>query len=96
MHIGITLGIIGGAIGIMGGLYGTYISIRKAKSPEEKTFTIKCSIVIWVLVTLFLCGLFLLPKPYNNYVWFLYIFAMVFGTQWINRKQKKIDDEKIR
>ena len=93
MHTGTILGIIGGVIGILGGLYGTYTTIRKVRSPEEKSFMINCSIAIWVLVTLFLCGLFLLPEPYDNYVWLLYIFAMLFGTQWINRKHKEIRED---
>ena len=49
-----TMGIIGGIggslIGLLGGVVGTYFSIRNAKGPEEKRLMIRASIVVWALL----------------------------------------------
>jgi len=92
MDTGTIGGIIGGTLGVIGGIIGTYFSIRNTHSPKEKSFVLKCSIVVWILVTAFICGLIILPKPYNNYLWLPYGFALAFGIKWMNRKQQSIAD----
>lgn len=90
MDTGTTGAIIGSALGIMGGLAGTYFSIRNTKSREEKSFVIKCSFVVWISVIAFLWGILALPKPYNHFLWLPYAILMPLGIRWMNRKQKAI------
>lgn len=47
------LGGLGGAVlgpilGLLGGLFGTWVSIRQTKSPREKRFVTKMAIITWV------------------------------------------------
>jgi drug/metabolite transporter (DMT)-like permease len=50
-------GIGGSVIGLLGGLFGTYMSIRNSKTPQEKALMVRASIVVWALLT----GLIIVP-----------------------------------
>lgn len=53
-----TWGIMSGMIGLMtalaGGIFGTYYSIRSARTMKQKSILIKMSIVIWMVFLLFI------------------------------------------
>jgi Ca2+/Na+ antiporter len=88
--IGLIGGIAGGIIGIVGGLIGTYFSIKKTNGPKERLFMIKISIIVWILVTVFLCLLLFLPAPYKWFMWIPYGIIMPLGIRYINKNQEKI------
>lgn len=54
---------------------------------------IKCSIVVWLIVSFFVLGLLMLPKPYNHFLWLPYALAMSFGIRWMSRKQQAIKEQ---
>lgn len=74
--MGLIGGIVGSLIGIAGGVFGSYCSIRAAKGPRERAFAIRCTVAAWVLCALFLAvlfaGLFLVPAPWGFLAWVLY------------------------
>ncbi len=90
MNPGIVGGIVGGVLGLLGGIVGTYFSIRNTAGPRERTFMIRVAIVVWIVVTAFLFGLVLLPRPYNFLLWLPYGIALPLGILWSNRRQRAI------
>ncbi len=85
--------IAGSAIGILGGIAGTYYSIKNTNGPKERSFVMKASAVTWVAMSIFLCGLLLLPSPYNNLLWLPYGLFLGFGIRKFNETQKRIRDD---
>jgi zinc transporter ZupT len=57
--------ILGSALGIFGGVFGTWASIRNTRTPAERRFMIRCSLVVWAGVMLFLVALLVVPQSYN-------------------------------
>ena len=93
MNIGTIGGIVGGALGLMGGIFGTYCSIKNTNGPKEKTFMIKASIITWIGIILFLALMFLLPNPYRFYLWIPYGIVLPIAIIKGNKIQQKIKKE---
>jgi uncharacterized membrane protein len=93
-EIWIWVGALGGSlIGVMGGVLGTYASIKNTQGPRERAFIIRASIVCWILVGVFLAGLFLIPGWYKFLLWIPYIFALNAGIRYWNKRQAEIRQE---
>jgi hypothetical protein len=86
-------GIAASLIGVLGGAYGTYMSLKHTNTPRERAFMIRCSLVVWFLVIAFVVGLMLLPVPYNILLWIPYLVVLVVGVQWMNKRQAQIRAE---
>ena len=86
MDPGTTGAIIGSTIGVIGGIVGTCVSIRKARSQEEKRWVMKVSLVTLMVVVAFVCGLLLLPRPYNHFLWLPYVGGLFLGLKWMSRR----------
>lgn len=85
--IGGGLGIV---IGVAGAAFGTYCSIRRTNGPRERAYVKRACLQCFVFVSLFLTGLFLLPKPYALLLWIPYAFALTcFIRRW-NEAQARI------
>lgn len=84
--------IAGSAIGIFGGIVGTYFSIKNTRGPMERSYVMKASALTWVTVAVFLCALLLLPSPYNHLMWVPYGLLLGFGIRKFNETQKRIRD----
>jgi hypothetical protein len=95
MQPGTIVGIVGSAIGICGGMVGTYFSIRNTNGPKERSFVIKATAMTWLAVAIFLCALLLLPSPYNKLMWLPYGVFLGFGIRKFNETQKRIRDREI-
>jgi hypothetical protein len=93
MHVGV-IGAIGGCvIGLLGGLAGTYFSIKNTNGPKERAFMMKASAVCWVVVLAFLALMVLLPRPYSYLLWIPYAILLPLGVLYFNRKQARIRQE---
>jgi len=95
MNSGLIGGIIGSAIGVLGGLIGTYCSIHNTNGPKERTFMIKCSVFFWIGIIVFLALLFLLPHPYRWLLWIPYCIALPVTIIKCNKIQAQIRSEEM-
>lgn len=93
MHPGIIGAIAGSAIGILGGIAGTYYSIKNTNGPKERSFVMKASAMTWVAMSIFLCGLLLLPSPYHHLLWLPYGLFLGFGIRKFNKTQERIRED---
>jgi hypothetical protein len=91
--LGLVGGIVGGAIGLLGGAVGTYFSIKNTLGPRERAFVTKASVICWVFVTAFLVAMFLLPSPQRFLLWVPYGILLPIGIRVWNRKQMAIRKE---
>ncbi len=62
---GLVGGLVGACVGLLGRATGTVMGIRSTNGPLERRFTIRASVIAWLLRATFLAGLILLPQPYN-------------------------------
>jgi hypothetical protein len=93
MNMGIIGAAIGGALGLMGGIYGTYCSIKNTNGPKEKAYIIKASIIGWIGITVFLVLMFLLQNPYRFLIWIPYGILLPIAIIKGNKIQAKIRKE---
>jgi hypothetical protein len=96
MDIGTVGGIIGGTMGLAGGAIGTYASIKNTAGPKERRFMVRVAVVGWILITLFLILLWVLPNPYRWLIWIPYGLALPLAIVVLNRKQQAIRSEEER
>jgi low temperature requirement protein LtrA len=89
-QIGLVGGLIGGVLGILGAAVGTYFSIKRTLGPRERTFMVRVSVVAWLIISAFLAGMLLLPKPYNWLLWIPYGIGLPLSIVWLNRRQAQI------
>jgi Ca2+/Na+ antiporter len=83
-------GLAGAVIGLVGGVVGTYFSIRNANGPRERSFMIKSAVVCWMAILIFLGLLFVLPHPYRWLMWIPYSVLLPLGIIYGNRRQQAI------
>jgi hypothetical protein len=69
MHAAYIATITGCTIGPIGGLVGTYCSIKNTNRSKERAFMVKASIVVWAGIILFLGLMLILPNPYRYFLW---------------------------
>ena len=85
--------IIVGIIGLMGGILGSYFSIKRAIDSKEKAFIIKIVIAGWIGTTIFLALLFLTPTPYRIFIFVPYSIIMTITIIKGNKILAKIRKE---
>jgi hypothetical protein len=91
--IGIVGGIAGGFLGLLGGAFGTYCTLRSAKGPRERAFLVKASVVCWVLVLGFVAGMLLMPTWHKHLLWAPYALLLTVGIRYVNNHQQRIRRE---
>ena len=96
MNPGLIGGIIGCVGGVLGGAIGTYCGIKNTRGPKEKKFMIKASLICWLVVSIFLVLLFVLPAPFKWMIWIPYGPLLVWGITVSNRMQRKIREEEAK
>lgn len=90
----ILAGAIGGsALGVLGGLVGTYYSVRNTDGPRERAFVVRSAFVCWMVIAGFLLALWLTPTPFRFLLWVPYAIALPLAIRGWNRKQEKIRRE---
>lgn len=96
MNAGLIGGIAGCVVGAIGGVIGTWASIRNTSGPRERGFTIKASAIGWTAGIVFLVLLFLLPSPWRFLLWVPYGILLALGIVFWNRTQERIRREEER
>ena len=79
-HAGWIGPIVGGGIGLLGGVIGTYFTVKNTRGPRERGFAIRASILCWVLVLLFVAGMALIPGWYKLLLVIPYLVGLFFGS----------------
>ena len=90
---GVVGGVVGTLLGLGGGVFGTYCSIKNTRTAVERRFMIRYSVVIWLAVI----ALVLLPVGLSQFglipVWLqralfaLFFLMLVPSILWANRHQ---------
>ena len=96
---GLAGAILGPILGLLGGLFGAWCSIRNTKSPRERRFMIRATILIWAMMvglvgvplTLALAGL--VPKWVYWSCWAVFFLGLLPLIVWSNRCQRRIQLE---
>jgi hypothetical protein len=86
-------GVVGGGIGILGGLFGTYCSIKNTNGPRERAFVVRASIVCWLGVSIFVLGMWLVPTPYKYGLIPIYVVTLLLAVRRWNRRQAALRAE---
>jgi len=84
--VGMIGGIAGGVLGVVGGAVGTYFSISRAKGDAARAFMIKISVVGWIVVSVFVAAVLLLPPPWKHLVWVPYGLFLPLGIGYVNKR----------
>jgi hypothetical protein len=90
MYPGLLAGVIGGAVGVTGGIIGTFFAIKNTKSPDERVFAIRCSIGAWLAILVFVTLVFTVPTPYKWLFLAPYLIGLPLAILWMNRTQAAI------
>lgn len=77
-------------MGLLGGLFGTYLSIRNTNGPRERQFITQYAVVCWIAVGIMLGLTLLFPNPYRWFVWVPYAILLPIGIRYCNRRQDEI------
>ncbi len=97
--------LIGPIIGLLGGLFGTWMSIKNTDSTRERKFMVRYAVVVWVMVCLFMAALALasmllrkrLDPPafivVESMMLLVYVGLLVPVVIWGNRRQRAIRRE---
>jgi hypothetical protein len=89
-QVGLIGGLLGGALGVLGGAAGTFFSIKNTSGPDERAFMVRVAIAAWLIISAFIAGQLLLPRPYNWLLWIPYGIGLPFSIIWLNRRQAQI------
>ena len=85
--------IVGGGVGLLGGVIGTYFSLRNTRGPRERAFAVKASILCWIVALLFVAGMALIPSWYKLLLVIPYLVVVVLGVRKWNEIQFRIQKE---
>lgn len=87
------IGAVGGSLlGVLGGVYGTWNGIKKTNGPRERAYVVKLSVLYWIVVPLFVVLVFVLPDPWNHFIWLPYGLWLSYTIRESSRKQQAIRD----
>ena len=90
MSSGMVWGFTGGVIGVLGGVIGTYFSMKNTNGQKERAFMIRCAIIHWIVMIVFVTLLLSLPSPYKFILWIPYGIALPLAIRYCNRRQLQI------
>ena len=79
--------IAGAAIGVLGGVIGTWCSVAQTKGPRERRFVLKAATGFWIGIALFLGLLFAIPGPYRWLAFLPYGIALTLAIRFVNQRQ---------
>ena len=79
-------------LGVLGGVVGTYFSIRNTNSPRERRFMIRAAVLVWLALGLTALVVYYLPT-WRAWVWVPISIMVVVGVPLLNRRQEMIRKE---
>ena len=82
--------LLGAAIGLLGGAFGTWNSLRHARPGPERDFVKRIAVGAWTVAPLFIAGFFLVPAPWSLLLWPVYGVALFVGIAHLNRAHARI------
>lgn len=85
--------ILGCAVGVAGGVIGTYFSIKNTSGPKERSFMIKCSAVAWIAILAFVALMIAVPAPYKWFLWLPYGVVLPIAIIRFNKTQVRLRAE---
>ena len=96
---GVVGAILGPILGLLGGVFGSWCSIRNTHSPRERRFMVRMTVLLWTLLTaligvplaLALAGL--IPKWVYWSCWGVFFVGLLPLIVWANRRQRCIQME---
>ena len=87
---GTIFAILGSSIGVAGGVFGTWMSIKSTNPGDERKLMVKASVIIWIKAIVFISLFFFLSAPWKFWLWILYG-PLLFICIWkINRSMQKL------
>jgi len=89
-------GIIGGFLGLVGGLAGTYFSVKKAESARERSFVVRWAVILWIAIIAYTLTVLFIPNS-RNWAWIPFSMFCPFVVIFLNKKHaaiRSIDQEK--
>ena len=84
--------IVGSGIGILGGLIGTYFSIKRAANDRQRSFMMRCAIFFWVFVLCFVSLVCFLPAPWKYFIWVVYAVGLPIAIMRCNQRTAQLDE----
>jgi hypothetical protein len=89
----IILAVGGSALGVLGGVVGTYFGVRNTKGPRERAFMLRVATVCWLAMAVFLAAMWVTPMPFRVLLWIPYAGALPLAIRGVNRRQEQIRRE---
>jgi len=87
------MNLVGVVLGWVGGVVGTYFSIKNSAGPLQRAFMIRVSVIGWIAISAFIIAMRLLPHPFNWLLWIPYCVALPWGIVRANRRLIQIRAE---
>jgi len=81
---------LGAILGLIGGIVGTYFSIKNSKKPKQRTFAIKMSVIGWAAILTVSLVAYILPDSYKMLAFIPIWIGLPFYILYWNRKQKEL------
>ncbi len=82
--------IAGGVLGAIGGIIGTWFSIKNAANNLQRTFIIRYAVLIWAFILAFVALIFFLPAPWRHFIWIPYGAGLPMIIIWGNRRLARL------
>lgn len=86
-------GLIGAAMGLLGGVIGTCFSVKNTKGPRERAFVIRASLLCWLAGGAFVIAMAYAKPLYFSVLIPMYVIGLGLGVRWWNRRQAEIREE---
>ena len=89
-------GLLGPILGLLGGAFGTYCSIKNTETPAERRLMVKGAVLVWLSLCFFIGLPFVLSRlrvipPWSYWLSFsLFFVLLVPMILCINRRQSKL------
>ncbi len=88
--LGLIGGLLGGGVGLLGAMVGTFVSYKHATGPLERAFIIKFAVYISLLILAFVVATLLIPTSHRHLLWLPYGIALSQGLRYGIKTQTQI------